>query len=207
MRKFFTLLWLLCPVAAVYYHFNEGQNELARIQARKHVEQIRELEHAKEPDWTTIIEEYDNLSAELPKTEAPLVRHQIRLAKSKAQLELLDVAGSIEELTDLLRETAQTHGEDAKITRATREMLGKAHYYATYLLKTNGAAEEEWRPFAARVRSSVSSLSIRRPARWRSMKNASQRSLQRRSTNEDAHAHHLFIARYMPRACPAGTIR
>jgi hypothetical protein len=31
MRKFFTLLWLLCPVAALYYHFNEGQNELARL--------------------------------------------------------------------------------------------------------------------------------------------------------------------------------
>jgi hypothetical protein len=152
MRKFFTLLWLLCPVAAVYYHFNEGQKELARIQARKHVEQIGELEHSKEPDWATIIEEYDKLSAELPKTEAPLVRHQIRLAKSKAQLELLDVAGSIEELTNLLRETAQTHGEDAKITRATREILGKANYYATYLLKTNGAAEEEWRPFAERTR-------------------------------------------------------
>lgn len=152
IRRFFTLLWLLCPVAAVYYHFNEGQNELARVKARKHVEQIRELEHAKEPDWAVIIEEYDKLSAELPKTESPLVRHQIRLAKSKAQLEQLDVAGSIEELTNLLRETAQTHGEDAKITRATREMLGKAHYYATYLLKTNGAAEEEWRPFAERTR-------------------------------------------------------
>jgi hypothetical protein len=35
MRKFFTLLWLLCPVAAVYYHFNEGQNELLRMQARQ----------------------------------------------------------------------------------------------------------------------------------------------------------------------------
>lgn len=152
MRKFFTLLWLLCPVAALYYHFNEGQDQLARIGARKHVEAIRELERAKEPDWAVIIEEYDKLSGELPKDEVPLVRHQIRLAKSKAQLELLDVAGAIEELNELLRESAQTHGEQAKITRATREMLGKANYYATYLLKTNGAAEEEWRPFAERTR-------------------------------------------------------
>ena len=152
MRRFFTLLWLLCPVAAVYYHFNEGQDQLARVKARKHVAAIRELEQAKEPDWATIVEEYGKLSGELPKDEAPLVRHQIRLAKAKAQLELLDVAGSIEELTELLREAAQAHGEDAKITRAAREMLGKAHYYATYLLKTNGAAEEEWRPYAERTR-------------------------------------------------------
>jgi hypothetical protein len=152
MRKFFTLLWLLCPVAALYYHFNEGQNQIAREKARERVETIREMERAKEPDWAQIIEEYDKLNAELPKDERPLVRHQIRLAKAKARLEQLEVAGTIEDLTDLLRETAQIHGEDAAITRAVREMLGKAHYYATYLLKTNGAAEEEWRPFAERTR-------------------------------------------------------
>src|SRR3954470_14028863 len=152
MRKFFTLLWLLCPVAALYYHFNEGQNQIAREKARARVESIREMERAKEPDWALIIEEYDKLNAELPKDERPLVRHQIRLAKAKAGLEQLEVAGTIDDLADLLRETAQTHGEDAAITRAVREMLGKAHYYATYLLKTNGAAEEEWRPFAERTR-------------------------------------------------------
>jgi hypothetical protein len=152
MRKFFTLLWLLCPVAALYYHFNEGQDQLARVKARQHVEAIRELERAEEPDWGTIIEEYDKLGKELPRDEVPLVRHQIRLAQSKAKLELLDVAGAIEDLTELLRESARMHGEDAKITRASREMLGKANYYATYLLKTNGAAEEEWRPYAERTR-------------------------------------------------------
>ncbi|MGY8644225.1 MAG: hypothetical protein ACKVJU_24415 [Verrucomicrobiales bacterium] len=152
MRKAFTLLWLLCPVAALYYHFNEGQEQLVRVEARKHVEKIRDLERAEEPDWPTIIEEYDKLGTELPRNEKSLVLHQIRLAKSKAKLEMLDVAGAIEDLNDLLRESAQDHGENATITRATREMLGKANYYATYLLKTNGAAEEEWRPYAERTR-------------------------------------------------------
>ena len=30
MRKFLLLLWLLCPVAALYYHYNDGQDQLAR---------------------------------------------------------------------------------------------------------------------------------------------------------------------------------
>jgi hypothetical protein len=152
MRKFFTLLWLLFPVAVLYYHFNDGQKQMAREKARVHVEKIRLLEKAAEPDWEAITEEYNKLQGELPKDEGPLVRHQIRLAKAKARLEMLDVVGAIADLTELLRETAQIHGEEAKITRATREMLGKANYYATYLLKTNGAAEEEWRPFAERTR-------------------------------------------------------
>ncbi len=152
MRKFFTLLWLLFPVAVLYYHFTEGQNQILREKARIHVAQIRALEHAKEPDWETIVAEYDKVASELPAGEKPLVLHQIRLAKAKARLEMLDIAGAITELTALLQESAQTHGEDAKLTRAVREMLGKAHYYATYLLKTNGAAEEEWRPYAERTR-------------------------------------------------------
>jgi hypothetical protein len=152
MRKFFTLLWLLCPVAAVYYHFNEGENQSARMKARKHVDAIHTLEQVKEPDFAAIIEEYDKLTGELPTNIEPIVRHQIRLAKSKARLEMLDVVGATDELTLLLRESAQVHGEDAKITRAVRETLGKAHYYATYLLKTNGAAESEWRPYAERTR-------------------------------------------------------
>ena len=95
MRKFFTLLWLLFPVAVLYYHFNEGQEQLVRVEARQHAEAIRELELAEEPDWPTIIEEYDRLDSELPEDEAPLVRHQIRLAQARAKLEMLDIAGAI----------------------------------------------------------------------------------------------------------------
>src|SRR5687767_7792208 len=104
MRKFFTLLWLLFPVAVLYYHFNEGPNQIAREKARVHVAAIRELERAKEPDWEKVIEEYQKLSTELPAGEGLLVRHQIRLATAKARLEMLDVVGSIDDLNGLLQE-------------------------------------------------------------------------------------------------------
>jgi hypothetical protein len=152
MRKFFTLLWLLFPVGVVYYHFNEGQTQLAREQARDHLLRIRELERAKEPDWPTIVEEYDKLAAEFPTDERPTVRHQVRLAKAKAKIEMLDVAGAIGDLAQLLKESAEADGEDGATTRAVRETLGKAYFYATSLLKANGATEEEWRPYAERTR-------------------------------------------------------
>ncbi len=152
MRKYFLLLWLLFPVAVIYYHYNDGQDDLAREKAREHLNVIRQFEKAKEPDWQQIVEEYDKVAAALPANERPLVRHQIRLAKAKAKLEMLDVAGAIEDLTLLLRNAAETHGQDVPITRAIRETLGKAYYYATTLLKTNGATEDEWRPFAERTR-------------------------------------------------------
>ena len=59
---------------------------------------------------------------------------------------------NLEAIRRLLEEAGGETDEVLRFTRAVREMLGKAHYYATYLLKTNGAAEEEWRPFAERTR-------------------------------------------------------
>ena len=91
-------------------------------------------------------------AGELPPDERPTVRHQIRLAKAKAKVEMLDVAGAIADLSQLLKESAAVDGEDGATTRAVRETLGKAFFYATSLLKANGATEEEWRPYAERTR-------------------------------------------------------
>lgn len=152
MRKFLTLLWLLFPVGVLYYHYNAGEAQLAREKARDHLGQIRLLERAPEPDWPLVVTEYDKLAAELPVDERPTVRHQIRLAKAKAKIEMLDVAGAIADLAQLLKESAAVDGEDGPTTRAIRETLGKGYFYATSLLKANGATEEEWRPFAERTR-------------------------------------------------------
>ena len=152
MRKFLLLLWLLCPVGALYYHYNDGQDQLAREKARHRLEGIRVLAAAKEPDWIKIVDQYDLLLTDLPANERPLVRHQIRHEKARARLEMLDVAGAIADLSQLLKESAAVDGEDGATTRAVRETLGKAYFYATSLLKANGATEEEWRPYAERTR-------------------------------------------------------
>lgn len=152
MRKLFTLLWLLFPVAVLCYHFSAGENQLLRSKARRHIAAIGRMERAKNPDSARILEEYEQLGKELPGNIEPLVRHQIGLAMARTRLEMLDVAGAIEELSTMLRDAVQEHGEDAAITRAIRETQGKANYYATCLLKDSGAAEPEWRPFAERAR-------------------------------------------------------
>lgn len=152
MRKLFTLLWLLFPVPVLCYHFSAGENQMQRVKARRHLAAIHRMEQAQNPDPARILDEYEQLGKELPGNIEPLVRHQIGLAKARIRLEMLDVAGAIEDLTAMLRDAVQEHGEDAAITRAIRETQGKAYYYATCLLKDSGAAESEWRPFAERAR-------------------------------------------------------
>ena len=154
IRKAFTLLWLLFPVGVLTFHFNYGDAYVQRERASDHLRQIRRLEALddKQKDWAQIIAEYDALEREVAVVETPKVIHQIRLARAKARLEMLDIATAIEDLTALLQETAVVHGEDAPVTRSVRETLGKAHYYATCLLQANDAAESEWRPYAERAR-------------------------------------------------------
>jgi hypothetical protein len=152
LRKSLILLWMLFPVTVAAYHFNLGPKQVARERAYVRLLEIEQRERQKEPDWQAIIDEYQTLVQELPPDEDPLTLYQIRLAVCRARLEMLDLDTAIDELTRLLQETAAACGENARITRGVREQLGKAHYYATWVLKTNGAPETEWRPFAERAR-------------------------------------------------------
>lgn len=152
IRKALILSWMLFPVAVGAYHFNEGAKQEARERAYARLREIRRLEQEDPPDWEAIIQGYHELTNELPPEEDPIVMIQIRLAICEARLEMLDLESSINDLKRLLQETAAVYGENAPITRGVREQLGKAHYYATWVLKTNGAAENEWRPFAERAR-------------------------------------------------------
>jgi hypothetical protein len=152
IRKTLILLWMLFPVAVAAYHFNYGSKQVMRRQAYCLLCEIQRLERQQEPDWSKIIDQYKALSEQLPPDEDPIVLCQVRLAVSKAHLEMLEVETAIEELTRLLQETASVYGENAPITRGVREQLGKAHYYATWVLKNNGAPESQWRPFAERAR-------------------------------------------------------
>lgn len=154
IRRALTLLWLLFPVGVLAFHFNYGDTHVQREQAAAHLRRIERLEAMddKQKDWAQIITEYDSLEREAAAIEPPKVIHQIRLARAKARLEMLDIATAITDLTTLLQETAVVHGDDAPVTRSVRETLGKAHYYATCLLQASNAAESEWRPYAERAR-------------------------------------------------------
>jgi hypothetical protein len=152
IRKMLILLWMLFPVGVAAYHFNEGPKQMMRERAYASLTAIRALAEEEEPDWPEIINQYGELEQKLPPDEEAIVFHEIRLAIAEARIEMLDLDVAIEDLTRLLQEVAVDHGENAPITRGVREQLGKAHYYATWVLKTNGAAESEWRPFAERAR-------------------------------------------------------
>ncbi|MCU0981506.1 MAG: hypothetical protein MUF25_20335 [Pirellulaceae bacterium] len=192
-KKTLVLLWMLFPVGVAAYHFNEGPRQMARERGHARLLEIRQLAREPEPDWEGIIRRYNELTAELPPDEDPQVVYQIRLAICEARLEMLDLATAIEDLTGLLQETAARYGENAPLTRGVREQLGKAHYQATWVLKTSGASEDEWRPFAERSRQLFRYLAeLENPREFEQYEQRVRRQFERamESTNERGAVEH-----------------
>jgi hypothetical protein len=188
IKKTLVLLWMLFPVGVAAYHFNEGPKQMARERAHVRLQEVRRLAQEKEPNWEEIIRRYNELTAELPPDEDPQVFYEIRLAICEARLEMLDLATAIEDLTGLLQETAAAYGENAPLTRGVREQLGKAHYHATWVLKTSGAAEEQWRPFAERARQLFRYLAeFENPAEFEHYEERVRREFDKAVENTDAH--------------------
>jgi hypothetical protein len=185
-RKTLVLLWMLFPVGVAAYHFNAGPRQMARERAQAQLLEIQRLARAEQPDWEAIIRRYHELTGELPPDEDPLVFFQIRLAICEARLEMLDLATAIEDLTRLLQETAAEYGEHAPITRGVREQLGKAHYQATWVLKTSGVSEDEWRPFAERSRQLFRHLAeLENPAEFERYEERVRRDFDKAVENTD----------------------
>ncbi len=154
IRRAFTLLWLLFPVAAIAFHFNYGKEHVLRETASDDLKRIAAMERLpdEDRDWEQIVSEYDKLEDKLATAEMPEVIDHVKLAKARARLEMLDIGTAITDLTELLQSCATRYGDDAPITRAVRESLGKAQYHAALLLQENDLPEKEWRPFADRAR-------------------------------------------------------
>lgn len=154
MRKFLTWLWLVSVIPVIVYHYDKGgEKQMLRETAWVELKKIQAFEQQKDADWVLITNRYHILIDNyIPKDEDPQVINQVRLAIGKAQLEALDIGGSIDSTRELLSEVADVYGDDEKLTRAVRESLGKSHYMAAWVLKEVAAPEEEWRPHAERAR-------------------------------------------------------
>lgn len=161
MRKWLTLAWLLSGVVILAYHYNYGQKQIEREEAWALLQEIRALEESEDRNIDEILLRYNDgqphshpvdLWDALPEDEDPVVFHQIRLTQIRLRLESYDVGTALPELQELLNECATSYGDDAEITAAVRETLGKAHYMAAWILQGVGAPPEEWRPYAERAR-------------------------------------------------------
>lgn len=155
MKKLVLLVWLLLPVGALAYHLGPGQEhvrgdraasafargESAAKAARAIAE--REGDDAARATWAEAAQAFEDALAELPPGLVDDAR-AIRLEKAKAEMylsKLPEVRGELEELVD---EMVADPSADPKTLAGARNALANARYYATWLMRLEGAPREEW---------------------------------------------------------------
>lgn len=140
MRKYCVLLWLLLPLPVVVLHFGRGQQWLARDKAHACIVTAQTLE--KQENWP----EADRLYREAAKfvgTGETEVKLRLDLAQVRTRYRQGDAVAAMDQMDKVVNDTAfSAMPEDYR--HEARELAGRIHYYAGWVMRLEGARRELW---------------------------------------------------------------
>lgn len=142
MRRWMLLLWILVPLPVLVWHYGSGQQWLARDRAHTLLKSAQQAEQAR--SWAE--------AEALYKEASDLIKGQGREASLKVQL---DVAlartryrqgGAVDsiDLIDRVISDKNFPSQPESIQREARELAGRIHYYAAWVLRLEGAQRDLW---------------------------------------------------------------
>ncbi|MCF7674954.1 MAG: hypothetical protein K9M97_06395 [Akkermansiaceae bacterium] len=140
MKKYLVLLWLLLPLPVVVLHFGRGQQWLARDQAHVLVKQAQ-LAEQKE-DWQQADQHYRE-ATKLVAADSPDLKLRLDLAQVRTRFRMGDAVAAID-MADKLLDDPATAEMPAEFRRESRELAGRIHYYAGWVMRLEGASRELW---------------------------------------------------------------
>lgn len=152
IKKWLILVWLLIPVGLLSYHYGPGRQALAWQEAAALRAQATAAE--KEGNWEQAVANYGqalgavpaaNVSAgEVDVSDSALARDQLRLAQIRSAFQLGDLAQTITDLEQFVKQVETTHGLESPVTFEARDLLGRVHYQAMIALRLESAEKEVW---------------------------------------------------------------
>ena len=140
MRKYLVLLWLLLPLPVVVLHFGRGQRWLALDQAYALVTKAQAAE--KLEDWPQADRFYQEAAKHAGGEDRGL-KLRLDLAQVRTRYRSGDAVAAIE-LADKLLDDPSMGGMPAEFQRESRELAGRIHYYAAWVLRLEGASRDLW---------------------------------------------------------------
>lgn len=133
--------WVLLPVAGWAYHVGPGQEQKALDVVARHVRAAEAA--AADKDYTEAVEEYAAALKALPEGRTAEAR-KLRLEKAKAQMLAKQLPEAHADLKVLADEVAADPGADPKLAADVRSAAANSQYYATWLMRLEGAPRDEW---------------------------------------------------------------
>ena len=140
MKKYLVLLWLLLPLPVVVMHFGGGQQWLARDKAHACIVQAQTLESQK--NWQAADRLYRDAARHVGTAEPDL-----KLRLDLAQVRTRYQQGEAVTAMDLMDKVVNDPGFSSMpvgFRRESRELAGRIHYYAGWVMRLEGARRELW---------------------------------------------------------------
>jgi hypothetical protein len=140
MRKILVLLWLLVPLPVVVLHYGRGQQWLARDHAGDFIQQAQAAEQVG--DWKQADECYQSADKAVGTADRGL-KLRLELARVRSRFHLGEAVAAIDGVDRLLDDAAMATMPLAFQNEA-RELAGRIHYYAGWVMRLEGAKRELW---------------------------------------------------------------
>jgi hypothetical protein len=155
MKKYLVLLWILLPLPVVVVHFGRGQEWLANDKAYDFLKQAKIAEDKE--DWQQAIQLYrDAAKALSPENHDAKLR--VELAQVRTHFRMGDAMAAIEGADQLLDHKDMAN-MPVDFQHESRELAGRIHYYAAWVMRLEGASRELWMEEAELARQNFRLLS------------------------------------------------
>lgn len=140
MKKYLILLWLLLPLPVVVVHFGRGQQWLARDKAHAFIVRAQKME--KQENW----KEADRLYRDAAKcvtAAEPAVKMRLDLAQIRTRYRQGDAIAAMDQMDKVVNDPGFS-SMPVEFRREARELAGRIHYYAGWVMRLEGARRELW---------------------------------------------------------------
>jgi hypothetical protein len=140
MKRWLLLLWLLVPLPVVVWHYGGGQQWLARDRAHARIRQAEAAEARR--DWNEAERMFREAAAEVGPAD-PRLRTRLDLAQVRMRYRLGGAVEAIDGIDRLIADRRFAE-QPEELQREARELAGRIHYHAAWVMRLEGAQRDLW---------------------------------------------------------------
>ena len=140
MKRWLLLLWLLLPLPIVVWHYGPGQRWLARDQAHALIERAQGAETKR--NWAEAESLFRDAAQKVGTTDTRL-KTQLDIALVRTRYRQ-GIAVDAIDMADRLLADPKFHSQPQELQREARELAGRIHYHASWVMRLEGAQRELW---------------------------------------------------------------
>lgn len=140
MKRWLLLLWLLLPLPVVVWHYGSGQKWLARDRAHALIQQAQRAE--TQNLWADAESLYQQAAGHVGNSDLQL-KTQLDIALVRSRYRQGSAVDAIDGIDRILAD-ASFHRQPGPLQREARELAGRIHYHAAWVMRLEGAQRDLW---------------------------------------------------------------